>query len=224
MVSDNPESFADLDGHQGEGGPQDNSRQSGTPCNSEWSATNGQDYCGAVDSSTLADNLERRNQQAEAAQTGEQTAQKKDRGTEGKDDEGKVHCENEKCTKTKQRIVVRAKPNGPPSPPGFVVFATAAAVCLYAEPCGAALAAAAAFGAVFIGTVAVVDLTLYFSKGGDQNILPSWAEGERPLPGESAKDFARRLSDAHHGAKPYPTGPGSEFSKIKKWARDKFGI
>jgi hypothetical protein len=47
--------------------------------------------------------------------------------------------------------------------------------------------------------------------------IPSWAEGERPLIGESGKDFARRLLDDKYGAGNYPTGPGSEFNKIKKW-------
>lgn len=47
--------------------------------------------------------------------------------------------------------------------------------------------------------------------------VPSWAEGERPLIGESGKDFAKRLLDNKYGAGNYPTGPGSEFSKIKKW-------
>ena len=64
------------------------------------------------------------------------------------------------------------------------------------------------------------------AKGGKQNIVPSWAEGAQPLAGESASQFADRLCKQH-----YPpdgsgcgTGPGSERSKIQKWARDKFGI
>lgn len=64
----------------------------------------------------------------------------------------------------------------------------------------------------------------YFAKGGRQNIVPSWAEGQRPLPGESAADFAKRLCDQRYGPGNYDTGPGKEYSKIKKWARDKFGI
>jgi hypothetical protein len=47
--------------------------------------------------------------------------------------------------------------------------------------------------------------------------VPSWAQGERPLIGESGKDFAKRLLDNKHGAGNYPTGPGSEFNNIKKW-------
>jgi hypothetical protein len=47
--------------------------------------------------------------------------------------------------------------------------------------------------------------------------VPSWAQGERPLPTESGRDFAKRLLDDKYGAGNYPTGPGSEFSKIKKW-------
>ncbi len=47
--------------------------------------------------------------------------------------------------------------------------------------------------------------------------VPSWAEGERPLVVESGREFAERLLDAKYGKGTYPTGPGSEFSKIKKW-------
>ena len=42
--------------------------------------------------------------------------------------------------------------------------------------------------------------------------------GERPLTSESGRDFARLLLDDKYGAGNYPNGPGSEFSKIKKWA------
>ena len=47
--------------------------------------------------------------------------------------------------------------------------------------------------------------------------VPSWAQGERPLTTESGRDFAKRLLDDKYGAGNYPAGPGSEFSKIKKW-------
>lgn len=47
--------------------------------------------------------------------------------------------------------------------------------------------------------------------------IPSWAEGARPLTTESGRDFARRLLDDKYGSGNYPTGPGCEFSKIKKW-------
>jgi hypothetical protein len=74
---------------------------------------------------------------------------------------------------------------------------------------------------------AALDVTiLMMSRGGRQNIVPSWAEGARPLAGESASQFADRLCKAR-----YPPdgagcgeGPTSERSKIRKWARDKFGI
>jgi len=72
--------------------------------------------------------------------------------------------------------------------------------------------------------VAGVEAYLTYSKDGTQNIVPSWAEGEKPLPGETAVEFAKRLCDARHGRGTYNTGPGSEFSKIKKWAAGKFGI
>lgn len=48
--------------------------------------------------------------------------------------------------------------------------------------------------------------------------IPSWVEGERPLIDESGREFAKRLLDDKYGDGNYPTGPGSEFSKIKKWA------
>ena len=47
--------------------------------------------------------------------------------------------------------------------------------------------------------------------------IPSWAEGERPETDESGKEFAKRLLDDKYGVVNYPTGRGSEFSKIKKW-------
>ncbi len=47
--------------------------------------------------------------------------------------------------------------------------------------------------------------------------VPSWAKGKRPLRTESGTQFARRLLDAKYGRGNYPTGPGSEFNKIKKW-------
>lgn len=47
--------------------------------------------------------------------------------------------------------------------------------------------------------------------------VPSWAEGQRPLTTENGGQFAERLLDERYGKDNYPTGPGSEFSKIKKW-------
>jgi hypothetical protein len=47
--------------------------------------------------------------------------------------------------------------------------------------------------------------------------VPSWAAGERPFVWEKGRDFAERLLDGKYGRGNYPTGPGSEFSKIKKW-------
>jgi hypothetical protein len=47
--------------------------------------------------------------------------------------------------------------------------------------------------------------------------IPSWAQGERPFVNENGKTFAKRLLDAKYGPGEYPTGPGSEFSKIKKY-------
>ncbi len=47
--------------------------------------------------------------------------------------------------------------------------------------------------------------------------IPSWARGERPYVGESGKDFAKRVLDERYGDGEYPTGPGSEYNKLKKW-------
>lgn len=47
--------------------------------------------------------------------------------------------------------------------------------------------------------------------------VPSWARGECPLTTDIGRDFARRLLDDRYGPGNYPTGRGSEFSKIKKW-------
>lgn len=47
--------------------------------------------------------------------------------------------------------------------------------------------------------------------------VPSWAEGQRPLTSESGGQFAERLLDEKYGKGCYPTGPGSEYSKIRKW-------
>ena len=47
--------------------------------------------------------------------------------------------------------------------------------------------------------------------------VPSWAKGKRPLTTENGRQFAERLLDEKYGKGSYPTGPGSEFNKIKKW-------
>jgi YD repeat-containing protein len=115
-----------------------------------------------------------------------------------------------------------------PSYAGIGLAATGEGLCIALEPCGAGEATLATGTAIYEGVVLVAataaNAYLYFAKGGKQNIVPSWAEGERPLPGESAKDFAKRLCDQRYGAGNYDTGPTSEYSKIKKWAGDKFGI
>jgi hypothetical protein len=48
--------------------------------------------------------------------------------------------------------------------------------------------------------------------------IPSWARGGVPNVGESGSQFARRLLDAKYGPGNYPTGPGSEFNKLRKFA------
>ncbi|MFW5754890.1 MAG: RHS repeat-associated core domain-containing protein, partial [Marinilabiliaceae bacterium] len=47
--------------------------------------------------------------------------------------------------------------------------------------------------------------------------IPSWAKGKKPLPGESGKDFAKRILDQRYGTGNYSKGPGSEYNKVKKY-------
>ncbi|MFZ5352577.1 MAG: RHS repeat-associated core domain-containing protein [Bacillota bacterium] len=47
--------------------------------------------------------------------------------------------------------------------------------------------------------------------------VPSWAKGNKPYTSESGNDFAKRLMDEKYGPGNYPTGPASEYNKIKKW-------
>ena len=49
------------------------------------------------------------------------------------------------------------------------------------------------------------------------NDRPSWAKGERPEPGESGKDFAKRVLDRRYGKDGYKKGPNSEYNQLKKW-------
>ncbi len=58
--------------------------------------------------------------------------------------------------------------------------------------------------------------TWWEAKGGEQNILPTWVK-DRPKPGQSGKDFAKEQCDQRYDPNNYPTGPGSEYAKIKKW-------
>ncbi len=47
--------------------------------------------------------------------------------------------------------------------------------------------------------------------------IPSWAAGKKPFVGESGSAFAKRLMDEKYPEGGYPTGPGSEYSKLKKY-------
>ncbi|MGH9352417.1 MAG: RHS repeat-associated core domain-containing protein, partial [Terriglobia bacterium] len=97
-------------------------------------------------------------------------------------------------------------------------------ICALSPGCQDALAGAVAGVIVYKGVQE--GIKIYQAKGGKQNIVPSWAAGARPFPGESASEFANRLCKQQ-----YPpdgagcgNGPGSERNKIRKWAHDKFGI
>jgi hypothetical protein len=85
----------------------------------------------------------------------------------------------------------------------------------------ACLASIACLAGVFLGIQwrgeALRRLAAYHEQKEAADDVPSWVLGERPLTTESERDFAKRLLDDKYGAGKYPTGPGSEFSKIKKW-------
>jgi hypothetical protein len=53
---------------------------------------------------------------------------------------------------------------------------------------------------------------------------PSWVKGNKPNPGESGKDFAKRVLDERFGSGNYQTGPESDYNKIKKWGDKAFNI
>lgn len=60
---------------------------------------------------------------------------------------------------------------------------------------------------------------LFSKKSGKEKAsdVPSWARGKKPLSGESGKGFAKRLLDEQYGEGNWSgTGPGSEFSKLRK--------
>jgi len=65
----------------------------------------------------------------------------------------------------------------------------------------------------------LVNKPLLTKKSGKHkaNDIPSWAAGQKPRPGESGKDFAKRLLDQQYGEGNWSnTGPGSEYSKLRK--------
>lgn len=98
----------------------------------------------------------------------------------------------------------------------------AAVAAPLAVPCLASGVCAVVVG---VGTVAIIAYyygpqIVQFAKGGKQNIPPSWVN-DRPRPGESADDFARRVCTARYGnVAGCGSGGGSEFNKIRKWAQD----
>jgi hypothetical protein len=62
--------------------------------------------------------------------------------------------------------------------------------------------------------------TYYSRKSGKERAsdTPSWFDkGTRAQPGESPVNAAKRVLDERYGPGAYPTGPGSEFNKIKKF-------
>jgi hypothetical protein len=46
--------------------------------------------------------------------------------------------------------------------------------------------------------------------------IPSWARGQKALPGESSDAAARRLLNDKYGQGNWPKGPGSEYNQLKK--------
>ncbi len=53
--------------------------------------------------------------------------------------------------------------------------------------------------------------------------VPSWAEGQKPLPDESGKDFAERLLDEKYGKGNYSRGPRTEYNRLQKYG-DRFNL
>lgn len=54
---------------------------------------------------------------------------------------------------------------------------------------------------------------------------PSWIFNfPPPHKNEKAEHYAKRLLDAKYGKENYKTGPGSEYSKIKKYAQRNLGL
>ena len=47
--------------------------------------------------------------------------------------------------------------------------------------------------------------------------VPSWIRNEPILPGESGKEFAKRVLEKRYGEGNYKTGPKSEYNQAKKW-------
>ena len=76
---------------------------------------------------------------------------------------------------------------------------------------------------VTVVVTATVDGVIYLAKKSKSsgkekgNDIPSWAKGEKPKPGESGKDFAKRLCDKKYGKDNYDKGPNSDYNKLKKY-------
>jgi hypothetical protein len=76
-----------------------------------------------------------------------------------------------------------------------------------------------------VGTAAVDKCESYKVRLANQTAkdastdIPSWVAGQRPCktPNEDGKAFATRLLSAKYGVGSYPTGAGSEYSKIQKY-------
>jgi hypothetical protein len=47
--------------------------------------------------------------------------------------------------------------------------------------------------------------------------IPSWAKGQKPNPGESGKDFAKRLLDKKYGSGSWKKDPGTEYNQLRKY-------
>ena len=99
---------------------------------------------------------------------------------------------------------------------------SASAVAAGAATVGAYAAATSVVASTGVLTSQVMEYVM-FSKASKQsgkekaNDMPSWSKGQKPQPGESGKDFARRLCDDKFGPGNYKTGPASDFNRIKNW-------
>ena len=115
------------------------------------------------------------------------------------------------------------------------VIGTAGTICLFVPVCGEVEIGTAGTVIIVSGVIAaggaiihegvkdgIIPIpNIHLAKGGESNNpLPTWVR-DRPRPGESADDFARRVCRAQYppdGAGCFK-GAGSEFNRIRKWAR-----
>ena len=95
---------------------------------------------------------------------------------------------------------------------------------------GGILGSPIVIGVLAAGAIVAVGYTIYHakqtSKSGKEKAsnAPSWARNEKPLPGEKAEEFTKRILDSKYGKGKWKKGSNTEFNKIKKWATRDLGL